>query len=270
MLVGLFVGTVVGIGIGAALLGCTSWGRKLLARKPPVQKNIADRLVELSEVTGGLAHEIRNPLSTVKMNLGLLLEDWRDARGDDTDLRRRSLTRLEGVWGEAERLERILDDFLRYAGKHELALRRVDLNELVDKVLEFTSLQAARGSITVRVSRSSEPAWCDLDVHLFEQALLNIVLNTHQALADTGGEMLVTIGKENGYARLDLADTGPGMTPKVQSKVFQAYYSTRSGGTGLGLSITRRIVTEHNGTIEVFSKPGQGTRFTIRIPLATS
>lgn len=259
---------IVGLLAGAGLASLILIRRKTKPsrRNSLVPTELGDRIAELSEVTGALAHEIRNPLSTLKVNLGLLTEDWRDADEHDPDIRRRSLVRIEGLQSEAERLQHILDDFMRFAGQHDVNLKPTNLNAVLEKVIDFTTPQAAGAGIRIRPSLSTEELWSNVDENLFEQALLNIILNAQQAMPD-GGDLIVKSQACDGQAQLDIADTGAGIPPEAIDKIFRAYYSTKKQGTGLGLSVTRRIVAEHGGTIAVQSDPERGTNFTIRLPL---
>jgi two-component system, NtrC family, sensor histidine kinase HydH len=228
---------------------------------------VAEQLAELSALTGGLAHEIRNPLSTLKVNLQLLAEDWREASEVvHSDLCRRSLAKIDTLQKEADRLQAILDDFLHYIGRPELNRTRVDLNEIVEDMLIFFRPQAAAHRIQVRQAMSPEPLVSPVDVGQIKQALLNLFVNAQQAMPE-GGELMVRTGRDAlGRACVEVTDTGCGIAPENLAKVFQAYFSTKRDGTGLGLPTTRRIVRAHGGAIDVDGEPGKGSRFTIRLP----
>lgn len=250
------------------------WARRSAARARRLESRMrqAERLAELGTLTGGLAHEIKNPLSTLRINLQLLEEDWRDRDGVDIDdLSRRSLNKLSTLRREADRLEATLEDFLRFAGHHELNVRRTDLNQLVQELVDFYGPQAAAGRVQLRPGLTPSPVIVRLDADLFKQAVLNLLINAQQAMANSesgGGELIVRTSIEGNRACLEVADTGPGIEPDRLEKIFQAYYSTKRGGTGLGLPTARRIIEEHGGTITVHSEPGRGTSFAVRMPLA--
>ncbi|HUW81796.1 MAG TPA: ATP-binding protein [Phycisphaerae bacterium] len=224
---------------------------------------------ETGNLAAGLVHEIRNPLSTLKVNLDLLMEDWAEAQQrEDPDLPRRSLVRLESVRSEAARLGNTLDAFMRLVSHHELNLSKTDLNDVVEHLVDFFAPQMVNNNIRLRVSLVPEPLPCKLDGDLIRQALVNLVLNAQQAMPD-GGELIIRSARDQGnVARLDVADTGCGIQPEDIDRIWQPYYSTKKGGSGLGLSMARRIVLEHDGSIGVSSQPGRGTSFTIRLPLA--
>ncbi len=235
------------------------------ARKLAARAKGYDHLAELGHLAGGLAHEIKNPLSTINVNLRLLAEDL--ARHGD-DEHQRWLRRLQGVQEESGRLKTILDDFLKYAGKYELSMLSVDLRRLVSELVDFFMPQAADAHILLRSAPADQPVVCRIDEKLMKQALLNLMINAVQAM-DEGGELLVKVAPQRGRGVVEVIDTGPGMPRDEVERIFDVYYSTKKGGTGLGLPTTRRIVQEHGGGIRAESEPGKGTRFVIVLPLDT-
>jgi signal transduction histidine kinase len=183
------------------------------------------------------------------------------------------LNKIKIIRNEAQRLDDILEDFLRFAGHHELNFETVDLNGAINELLEFYAPQAAAGGVRLRPGLTPDALPVRLDVDLFKQAVLNLLINAQQAIGrgqSGSGDLMVRTQRQGGRACLEVADTGPGIQPDRLERIWQAYYSTRPSGTGLGLPTTRRIVTEHGGEIEVHSEPGRGTSFTIRLPLADS
>lgn len=233
------------------------------ARRLAARAKGHDHLVELGQLAGGLAHEIKNPLSTINLNLRLLAEDL-SRHGDEEHGRWRR--RLRSVQEEADRLRAILDDFLRYAGKYELSPVPTDLRRLVAEVVDFFTPQADDARVIIRSSLPEQPIVCDVDVNMVKQALLNLMINAVQAMTD-GGELLLRVAAQRDRAVVEVIDTGPGMPPETASKVFDVYFSTKKRGSGLGLPTTRRIIREHDGTIRLQSEVGKGTRFIITLPL---
>ena len=218
---------------------------------------------ELRQITGGLAHEIKNPLSTINMNLKLLAEDL--AHHDD-EFHHRWLRRLEAVQHETQRLRAILDDFLRYAGKYELQLQNADLRRIVEDITDFFTPQADAAHVIMRTSLGDDAIPCRIDTNLIKQALLNLMINAVDAMGD-GGELIVNVASSRSNGTIEVIDTGAGIDSMALPHVFNVYFSTKSGGSGLGLPTVRRIVREHGGTIRVDSELGKGTRFTIALPL---
>ena len=223
-----------------------------------------EQLVELGQLAGGLAHEIKNPLSTINLNLNLLAED---IAGYGDEAHRRCQRRLISVQEEATRLRDILEDFLRFAGKYELQLATVDLRRLVGELADFFAPQAEAARIVMRTTLPPGPVRSRVDENLIKQALLNLMINATQAMAE-GGELIIRLAEQKGRAIIEVIDTGPGIDPADLERIFQVYYSTKKHGSGLGLPTTRRIVREHEGTIHVQSERGMGTRFVISLPIA--
>lgn len=222
-----------------------------------------EQLVELGQLAGGLAHEIKNPLSTINVNLKLLSEDIN--RFPDEE-HRRWLRRLRNVQAEADRMRGILDDFLHYAGKYELALKTVDLRRMVDELSDFFAPQADAANVVMRTMLPDHAVQCRVDSNLIKQAILNLMINSVQAI-DEGGELIVKLFTARNLATIEIIDTGRGIPPEELEKIFRVYYSTKKQGTGLGLATTRRIIREHGGDINVASDVGKGTQFTITLPL---
>lgn len=221
------------------------------------------RLAFLGALAGGLAHEIRNPLSTLNVNLQLLQEEWAD---DPTPKGKKTYQKILILLRETRRMEETLDDFLKFAGRHVLQLEPTDINSLIDDILTFIREEIAQKNI--RILKYYEPSLpeLDLDGKLMKQALLNIMINARQAMPE-GGELIVKTRLADTQVELEFTDTGLGMTPDVREKIFNVYYSTKKTGTGLGLPTARRIIEEHNGSISVQSEVGKGSCFIIRLPI---
>ncbi len=230
--------------------------------EPDITRRLRAQYAEISQLAGGLAHEIRNPLSTLSLNLDLLDEDF---QGAETLRDRRVKDRVGRLKREVQRLYDIVENFLRFARVQELRTSATDLNALVEELCDFYEPQASTQGIVVRTYFSPDLPRPVIDADLFKQAVLNLMLNAEHAMAD-GGELIMTTRRQGPWIVLDVIDTGAGMPEDVQAKIFDPFYSTRSGGSGLGLPTTRKIVEAHGGTIEVDSVPGKGTRFSLRLP----
>jgi len=242
------------------------WLHRNSRRAAAERARSTEHLVELAKLTGGLAHEIRNPLSAIKLNLRLLAEDLGDGEGDRD---RRSALRLGRVQDEVERLHSTLEEFLRYAGKMELHCDRQDLRRLVEEIVDFYRPQAEAAHLVLRQSLPPGPVLCRVDAALFKQAVLNLLINATQAVGEGDpGELMLRLSAQGGRAALEVIDNGPGIRPEDRQRIFDAYYTTRPGGSGLGLPLTKRIVFQHHGDIRVDGEPGTGTRFLVSLPLA--
>jgi signal transduction histidine kinase len=250
-------------GLAIASLAAVSMYRRLLRSERRARH--AERLAELGTLTGGLAHEIKNPLSTVQLNLQLLQEDL----SPENPAYSRIVNRLNLVHRETSRLRDILDDFLRYAGTLELDRKHVDLNELVEDLVDFFNPQAQINRVQTRWKPSPEPVIVSADPKLIKQALLNLMLNAVQAMSEppaSGNELILSVSTGENEAIIDVIDTGKGMPAEVLASIFDAYYSMKKGGTGLGLAMAQRIVNEHGGTITVSSEVGKGSDFRVHLP----
>jgi signal transduction histidine kinase len=232
---------------------------------------------DLARLTGELAHEIRNPLSTIKVNLKLAREalddvDLAEPQRVSWDQCRRNLSsasrKIGVIQKETDRLEQILDGFLGYVRRPDLQLSTMDVNELVSDMIDFYSPQAYSYSLTVRHSFAHEPLPCRVDSGALKQVLLNLFINAQQAM-DKEGELMVRTSRRAGHAVIQVNDTGRGIPPERLATIFRPYCSSRSGGTGLGLATAKKIIEAHKGTITVHSELGKGTSFTIELPLAS-
>jgi signal transduction histidine kinase len=234
--------------------------------EPDEQSEITRRLraqyAEISQLAGGLAHEIRNPLSTVSLNLDLLAEDFQKP---ESARDRRVLKRVERLQHEVNRLSDILENFLRFARVQELGLQSVDLNAVVDELRDFYEPTASTRGIVIRTFLAANLPPIRIDADLFKQALLNLVLNAEHAMP-SGGELMLTTRHDGAWVLLDVIDTGVGMSDEVRTRIFDAFFSTRAAGSGLGLPTARKIIEAHGGSIQVQSEPGKGSQFTIRLP----
>jgi len=249
----------------------------------------AERLAELGRLTGGLAHEIKNPLSTVGLNVQLLKEDLHELtdllEGDPrvTERTGRLERRFDALVRETHRLREILEDFLRFAGRVQLEREPIDLNETIGEVIDFFAPQADQAGVHLRSRLAEELPTVYADASLLKQALLNLMINATQAMTRArekgdphGGadELILTTQRPRAgdvaagafAVEIRVIDTGPGMSDEVKAKVFQPYFSTRRGGTGLGLPIARRIIDEHGGSVSIHSEAGRGTQFILSLP----
>ncbi|MBK7644010.1 MAG: ATP-binding protein [Planctomycetes bacterium] len=230
-----------------------------------------DKATFLVRLAAGLAHEIKNPLSTMAINLALLDEEWGGARrpsgSPEPGARElRCLKRVHTLQREVRRLETIVEDFLRFARGGEINRAPADLCALLREVLEFVEPEDRVCGIRHLAQLPAGLPLVMLDTGAFRQAILNLLVNARQAMPE-GGELIVRVERQGNFVELTVTDTGVGMPPEDIERIFELYYSTKKGGTGLGLPTTRRIVEEHEGTITVVSEKGRGTSFSIVLPL---
>jgi two-component system sensor histidine kinase HydH len=223
---------------------------------------LREQYTEMAALAGGLAHEIRNPLSTIRMNLDLLFEDAVESEDPKT---RRMLRKLETIRRECTHLEGLLNAFLQFARAGEMNRVQCDLSHLVAEFVDFYKPEAAKYGIEIRLHLDADLPPVDLDENLVRQALMNLTRNSQQAMP-SGGQIEFQTLSRDGHIVLEIIDTGCGITPEAREKLFEIFFSTKQTGTGLGLPTVRKIVEAHGGTIQCDSEPGKGTRFTLSFP----
>ena len=194
----------------------------------PEPPDTADPSSQVVALAAGFAHEIKNPLSTIALNVQLLQEDWQTA---DTPREQRTLKRLGVLQREIARLTHLLEDFLRYARTRGLQPQPCAINSIVQEVLDFIAPQAARQKIEIRTGFAEDLPVVPADPKLLKQAILNLVLNAQDAMPG-GGELLAQTQREGDQIRIDITDTGVGIPPNHLGKIFNVYFSTKESLSG--------------------------------------
>ena len=230
-----------------------------------------ERLASLGTLAAGTAHEIKNPLVSLRVFTQLLPK-----RYDDPEFR---ASFHELVGGEINRIEHIVNQLLNYARPSRPALAGLHLHETIESVLRFIEPQANKSHVKLRSDLEAEDDFILGDGNMLRQVFLNLLLNAIQALAERGGNVTVRTRIEHGFPGEDGAaaepvivaevlDDGPGIPADMLPHVFDPFFTTKDNGTGLGLSVTHTIVREHGGYIEASSDPGRGTCFRLRLQIA--
>jgi len=268
------LGILIGAGLCAAASVVVARGRAR-ARLDAERSAAARRMAEVAAMTAGLAHEIKNPLSTIGMNAQLLDESIAELPIDPAESAR-VRRRIGTLTRETERLRGILTDFLEFAGEMRLAPAEADLVEIVTELADFFLPQAEKERIRLRVEAPPAPVRATVDTPHLKQALLNLMLNATQAMSSDAGvegkprEIILRVStertREGASPVLHVIDTGPGIAAEQRERIFEPYFTTKRGGSGLGLSTTRRIVEAHGGTLGLVSEPGRGSDFSITLP----
>lgn len=215
----------------------------------------AERMAALGEVAAKVAHEIRNPL----VSIGGFAQ--RLERKLDGNLKEYASI----IYNEVKRLEDILKDILGFVREIRLSITDVNINDLVSNVIALVEGEIHERGLTLERYLSVDVPPVKLDYDRMKEAILNILNNAIQAVL-IQGKIIVRTYRSNGFAVVEISDTGTGISEKDLPFIFDPFYTTKTSGTGLGLAITRRIVEEHNGRIEVKSKLGEGTTFKIFLP----
>jgi len=259
---------LLSVDILESLPGATGPGSGLLVRlrDPEAQRKIgrelqtADRLSAISRVSGGVAHEVKNPLNAILLHVEVARAKL--ARGD-TEV----APQMEIISREILRLDRVVKTFLDFTRPVELNLRNVPAQELVSEIVDLARPQADAARIQIDVQQEAEGVEIRVDRDLLKQAVLNVVVNAMQAMPD-GGKLRFESSATEETAEIRVSDTGPGIPQELREKIFSLYFTTRKEGSGIGLAMTFRIVQLHDGTIDFTSEPGKGTTFLIRLPIA--
>lgn len=218
---------------------------------------------EMARLAGALAHEIKNPLSTIRLNMELLAEDFEEPH---SPAQRRAVRRVEVMQRECQRLQDLLDEFLNFAKVRRLNLQPTNLNEEIDDILDFFAPEAQLAGVDVVRYLDPDLPRVMLDAESFRSAFINLLLNAKQAMPE-GGQLVVRTTSVADTVILHLIDTGVGIDDHTAAHMFEAFYSTKPGGSGLGLPITAKIIEAHGGRIHVQSEVGHGTQFTIELPI---
>lgn len=223
---------------------------------------VAEKRDLLERLLARLAHEVRNPLSSLDIHVQLLEEDL----GTIAPGMREQLTpRLGIIRGELHRLESIVGQFLRLAGPSALDLESVQLPKIVNHVCALLRPEAAAREIEIVTRIQPELAPVTMDPVRLTQALMNLVINAMQAVERQGRIEVIAAQTEEG-SLIEVRDTGPGIPPEKLSSIFDPYFTTKTEGNGLGLWIVQQIVTAHGGSLKAQNAPERGAVFTILLP----
>ncbi|HVP48052.1 MAG TPA: ATP-binding protein [Bryobacteraceae bacterium] len=226
------------------------------------QLQIADRVSAISRITGGVAHEVKNPLNAILMHVELARMKL---AGGDSDLK----PQMDIIGSEIVRLDRVVKTFLDFTRPVELHPIDVPLESFVNEIAEFARPLAETAGIEVTVEQQANGASIAADLDLLKQAILNVVMNAIEAMPD-GGQLRFQSSLRGDDAEIRISDTGCGIPSEARKKIFGLYFTTKPKGSGIGLAMAFRFVQLHDGTIEFTSEPGKGTTFIIRIPTAVS
>ncbi len=228
---------------------------------------VAEKLAALHTLSAGVAHELRNPLSAIDLNLHLLEEEFKEQGGPA----KQAAHYLRVLNAECRRLSVILDNFMKFARPGSMGLHAVDLSALIEHIMALMRFEAEERKIQLeqRVSKDMSPVLGDETQ--ISQVLVNIVVNAFHAMPNGGRCCIVAeerTGEGKRWVEIVVSDTGIGIEQKDLPRLFEPFYTTKSGGTGLGLAIAYRIMQDHGGTIYVTSVPGNGTQVVMQFPVA--
>jgi signal transduction histidine kinase len=257
----LLIGSAVVVGFLCLALLYVLWLLKR-AQLLEAEAQTADRLAYLGTLAGGLAHEIRNPLNAINLNLQMIEEDLPGSGSDATEL----AALLKGTKQEIKRLDRLASNFLVYAKPLEPEHKEFDLGLLVDEIVQLVQRECEAASIQLVRDDQRAAVKVSGDPDLLKQAILNLVVNAQDSVtAKPNGARIIRMatGKDTNQAFIRVADTGTGVSSQDAEGLFKLFYSGKRGGTGLGLPIAQRIVESHGGRILWRNLPDGGAEFTV-------
>ncbi len=245
----------------------TQIGALLIMRDTESVRRIGDeiemsrRLSASGRVTGGVAHEVKNPINAIVLHLQLLQNKLAQ---EDPDTRRH----MDIIGSEIHRLDRVVQTLVDFMRARELHLEELDFSRLLDEVAVLAAPDAEQHGVTIEHALPDEILHVKVDTDLMKQALLNVVLNGVQAMPQ-GGVLTISARREDDVAVAEVRDRGSGIPGDVQNKIFELYFTTKKDGSGIGLAQTYQILQWHYGSVEFESTEGEGTTFRFRLPLAS-
>jgi PAS domain S-box-containing protein len=225
------------------------------------QLQVSERLAALGRITAGVAHEVKNPLNSMR----LWLENLKESLPLDQESGAQQAVNV--LDKEIDRLDAVVKRFLDFTRPMEIRLEATQLSQLLPEVLEVAQPQLQRGNIQLAQLLPIDVPEVYVDRALLKQAVLNLVLNAAEAMPN-GGQLRLVLSRRGEMAEITVEDTGKGIPPENKQKIFQLFFTTRPGGSGIGLASAFRIVQLHNGSIDFTSEVGRGTTFRIELPLA--
>ncbi|RVU48606.1 HAMP domain-containing histidine kinase [Lujinxingia sediminis] len=226
----------------------------------------SERLATIGRMTSLITHELRNPLSSINLNVEMLAEALEERGIDASDEDIRPL--LETVIEEIDRLRDITEEYLTYARLPSPKTQPENLDDIVQGLIDFHQWEWSQHGVEVIVTIDNAPLEVDVDANQIRQALLNLIKNAVEA-SSPGDAIVVSVTRVEGVARVAIEDQGEGIRPEALERLFEPFFSTKSQGTGLGLPMTQQILEEHGGQLSVESDLGEGTRFCFELPLSS-
>jgi signal transduction histidine kinase len=223
---------------------------------------LSRRMAAIGRLTSGVGHEVKNPINAIVVHLELLKSKLGDTSAP-------AARHLEVIDVEIHRLDRVVQMLVDFTRPVELQLREQDLRSVINDVLALAAEELSTHDIALVSQMPPNPLMANCDADLLKQAALNVIQNGAQAMPE-GGTLEVTLAEDRKFAVLRISDQGAGIPDEIKDKIFDLYFTTKSGGSGIGLAMTYRIVQLHHGSIEVQSKLDRGTEFLLRIPLAAT
>jgi len=224
------------------------------------QLQVSERLANLGRITAGVAHEVKNPLNSMR----IWLENLKASLPDVDGLPLQAVRVLDS---EIDRLDSVVKRFLDFTRPPEMHQEELNLREILEEVLAVERPEFSKANIKIEARLAPDVPNVLVDKPLLRQGLINLMVNALEAMPD-GGQLFVVLRRRGEMAEIEIRDTGRGIAPEHRQRIFQLFFTTRKGGSGIGLASTFRTIQLHNGSIEFESEVGRGTTFRIDLPLA--
>jgi len=234
-------------------------------RELEAQLREAEKSAVVGRLASAIAHEIRNPLNYINLTLDHLRAKFIPDEPEKRETFEQLTSQLKA---EVGRINNQISDFLRYSRPLTLNLQPVKVRDLIEDSMRLVEAQAECSGIETVVNETEPNLKIMGDREILRSVFNNLFINAVQAMETTGGKLTVNAGPQDGFVEIRVKDTGCCIVEENLPKIFEPYFSTKETGTGLGLAIVKRVVEKHDGTIEVDSKPNEGTQFTVRLPKA--
>lgn len=216
------------------------------------------KLAALGQLAAGIAHELRNPLTSIKILFNSIVSRIGTRKDIETD--------IKVIESEIDRMNGIIKQFLDFSRPSFLCLSSVDVNNILEDTLRLMAYELEEQKISVSKVFSKKPLNINADIEKLKQVFINIILNSIQAMPE-GGKLVIKTVDKDGHIEITIKDTGKGIPSDIKNKIFEPFFTTKEGGLGLGLCITKRIIDYHGGNIEIDSTVGKGTTVKIKIPV---
>jgi len=226
----------------------------------------AERLAVVGAMAAQVAHEVRNPLGSITLNLDLIFKEIDMLDGGDGHLPEEARALINDMRAEVRRIQRVIEDYLQFARLPKLQRQPVDLNAFLRQKLEFMRGELEQSNVKLRTHFDPALTSINADAEQLWQTVLNLIRNSREAMPD-GGELIIGTWRDGAQALLRVSDNGKGMTGEHVKRMFEPFFTTKKEGTGLGLALVQQIVTEHGGHVECESASGKGSIFTVFLPL---
>ncbi|MBW1940473.1 MAG: GHKL domain-containing protein, partial [Deltaproteobacteria bacterium] len=231
--------------------------------------NIQEKMSSLGRVAAGISHEIRNPLSTVNVYLSVLRRVCANLENLDPNVAECIIDSIEEMESASNKIESVVKSVIDFSKPNKLKLGLTDINKCIRKTVDLSAVNLRKMGINMKIVLDDDLPECWLDSQSIAQIMLNLTTNAAEAMEGIKGhkQIEITTSYSNKFITVIVSDSGPGVPPDIQNKIFEPFYTTKNDGSGIGLSISRRIISDHSGFLNVSQSKWGGAEFTIKLPI---